>query len=44
VFDGVFETIDEAGALVLLTAKGRQTIPAADIYFQTGGAADASGD
>lgn len=38
VYDGVFETIDSAGALVLATAKGRQTIPAADIYFQTGGA------
>ncbi|MDG1282892.1 MAG: biotin--[acetyl-CoA-carboxylase] ligase [Pseudorhodobacter sp.] len=44
VFDGVFETIDEAGALVLATAKGRMTIAAADIYFQTGGAGDASGD
>ncbi|QMU57795.1 MAG: biotin--[acetyl-CoA-carboxylase] ligase [Boseongicola sp.] len=30
---GTFETIDEAGQLVLTTAKGRVTIPAADVYF-----------
>lgn len=30
---GVFETVDEAGQLVLKTAKGRVTIPAADVYF-----------
>ncbi|MEM7719919.1 MAG: biotin--[acetyl-CoA-carboxylase] ligase [Pseudomonadota bacterium] len=30
---GVFETIDEAGQLVLRTAKGQVRIPAADVYF-----------
>ena len=30
---GVFETIDDSGALVLRTAQGRVTIPAADIFF-----------
>lgn len=30
---GVFETIDETGALVLATAKGRIAVPAADIFF-----------
>ncbi|MGR3660114.1 MAG: biotin--[acetyl-CoA-carboxylase] ligase [Paracoccaceae bacterium] len=30
---GTFETIDATGQLVLSTAKGRQTIPAADIFF-----------
>ena len=30
---GTFETIDEAGQLVLATPKGRVTIPAADVYF-----------
>jgi BirA family biotin operon repressor/biotin-[acetyl-CoA-carboxylase] ligase len=30
---GTFETVDEAGQLVLLTSKGRVTIPAADVYF-----------
>jgi len=25
--------VDEAGQLVLLTSKGRVTIPAADVYF-----------
>ncbi|WP_041527340.1 biotin--[acetyl-CoA-carboxylase] ligase [Paracoccus aminophilus] len=32
--EGVFEGIDEAGALVLMTAEGRKVIPAADVYFQ----------
>lgn len=31
--EGIFETIDETGALVLATAAGRVAIPAADIYF-----------
>ncbi|WP_413868850.1 biotin--[acetyl-CoA-carboxylase] ligase, partial [Albidovulum sp.] len=31
--EGRFETIDEAGALVLRTAAGPRAIPAADIYF-----------
>lgn len=31
--EGTFETIDPAGNLVLLTAKGRQAIPAGDVYF-----------
>lgn len=30
---GRFETIDEAGALVLDTAQGRRVLPAADIHF-----------
>jgi BirA family biotin operon repressor/biotin-[acetyl-CoA-carboxylase] ligase len=30
---GTFETVDTAGNLVLNTAKGRVTIPAADIFF-----------
>ncbi|MBV1868250.1 MAG: biotin--[acetyl-CoA-carboxylase] ligase [Marinosulfonomonas sp.] len=30
---GTFETIDVSGQLVLSTAKGRQVIPAADIFF-----------
>lgn len=30
---GRFETIDEAGNLVLITAKGQRIIPAADIFF-----------
>ncbi|MDO5704305.1 MAG: biotin--[acetyl-CoA-carboxylase] ligase [Paracoccus sp. (in: a-proteobacteria)] len=32
-FTGIFETIDDTGALIILTAQGRQVIPAADIYF-----------
>jgi BirA family biotin operon repressor/biotin-[acetyl-CoA-carboxylase] ligase len=31
--NGTFETIDDRGALVLRTAKGRLAIPAADIFF-----------
>jgi len=30
---GTFETIDEAGRLILITAQGRQAIAAADIFF-----------
>ncbi|MEM7320473.1 MAG: biotin--[acetyl-CoA-carboxylase] ligase [Pseudomonadota bacterium] len=30
---GTFDTVDLQGNLVLLTAKGRVTIPAADVYF-----------
>ncbi|MFN3647894.1 MAG: biotin--[acetyl-CoA-carboxylase] ligase [Gemmobacter sp.] len=30
---GIFETIDESGALVLRTPRGRETLPAADLYF-----------
>lgn len=30
---GTFDTIDEAGHLVLITAKGRKVIPAAEVYF-----------
>ncbi len=30
---GTFETIDETGALVLMTAKGRLVLPAADVFF-----------
>ena len=32
-FTGVFETIDADGQLILQTAKGRQAISAADVYF-----------
>lgn len=38
---GTFQTVDATGNLVLNTAKGRVTIPAADIYF--GGEGHASG-
>ncbi len=31
---GVFETIDESGAIVLKTAKGRLALPAAEIFFE----------
>lgn len=31
---GVFEGIDDSGALILATAAGRQAIPAADVYFE----------
>ncbi len=31
--DGVFQTIDDTGALVLMTPAGRRTIPAADVFF-----------
>lgn len=31
--EGTFETVDEEGSLVLNSAKGRITIPAADIFF-----------
>lgn len=30
---GIFDTIDENGNLVLITGAGRQSIPAADVYF-----------
>lgn len=30
---GTFETVDEEGALVLKTANGRITLPAADVFF-----------
>ena len=30
---GIFECIDDTGALILKTASGRQVIPAADVYF-----------
>ena len=32
-FTGRFETVDEAGQLVLQTAKGQVRIPAAEVYF-----------
>lgn len=31
---GTFEDIDQTGALILATARGRHAIPAADIYFR----------
>ncbi|MFD1508994.1 biotin--[acetyl-CoA-carboxylase] ligase [Lacimonas salitolerans] len=40
--EGRFETIDDTGNLVLVTAQGRMAIPAADIFFE--GGTDASGD
>ena len=30
---GIFETVDDAGALVLRTASGRVALPAADVFF-----------
>lgn len=30
---GLFDTVDEAGNLVLITGSGRHVIPAADVYF-----------
>lgn len=33
---GTFDGIDDAGALVLTTAAGREVIPAADVYFSEG--------
>jgi len=30
---GTFETVDAHGSLVLMTSKGRVSIPAADVYF-----------
>ncbi len=30
---GTFETIDDTGALVLITAKGRMVLPAAEVFF-----------
>jgi BirA family biotin operon repressor/biotin-[acetyl-CoA-carboxylase] ligase len=30
---GTFETIDTSGALILRTAEGRETIPAAEVFF-----------
>ena len=40
--EGIFETVDPSGALVLKTVQGRQAIPAAEVFFQ--GGSDASGD
>lgn len=31
--EGIFETIDDSGALILATATGRVAIPAADVFF-----------
>ncbi len=31
--EGTFETVDDAGALILRTASGRQAIPAAEVFF-----------
>jgi BirA family transcriptional regulator, biotin operon repressor / biotin---[acetyl-CoA-carboxylase] ligase len=33
VHEGTFDSIDPAGNLVLITAAGRMTIPAADVFF-----------
>ncbi|MCV2880701.1 biotin--[acetyl-CoA-carboxylase] ligase [Actibacterium sp. XHP0104] len=32
--EGIFDTVDIAGNLILTTAQGRQAIAAADVYFQ----------
>jgi BirA family biotin operon repressor/biotin-[acetyl-CoA-carboxylase] ligase len=40
---GRFETVDETGALVLATADGRVTLPAAEVFFE-GGDGHAAGD
>lgn len=32
-FTGTFETIDDTGALILITAQGRQAIPAGEVFF-----------
>ena len=31
--EGTFDTLDDSGALVLITAAGRRVIPAADVFF-----------
>lgn len=31
--EGIFETLDETGALVLRTPRGREAVPAAEIFF-----------
>lgn len=31
--DGIFETVDATGALVMMTAEGRVAIPAAEVFF-----------
>ncbi|RBI87219.1 biotin--[acetyl-CoA-carboxylase] ligase [Rhodosalinus halophilus] len=40
---GRFETVDEAGRLILVTPQGRQAIAAADIFFAEGDAHAAGG-
>jgi BirA family biotin operon repressor/biotin-[acetyl-CoA-carboxylase] ligase len=30
---GTFETIDASGNLILITAEGREAIPAAEVFF-----------
>jgi BirA family biotin operon repressor/biotin-[acetyl-CoA-carboxylase] ligase len=35
-FYGVFETVDDTGALILHTSKGSQSITAAEIFFEEG--------
>ena len=30
---GVFDSIDDTGSMVLITAQGRIAVPAADIFF-----------
>jgi BirA family biotin operon repressor/biotin-[acetyl-CoA-carboxylase] ligase len=40
---GRFETVDESGAIVLATARGRVALPAAEIHF-AGGTVRASRD
>jgi BirA family biotin operon repressor/biotin-[acetyl-CoA-carboxylase] ligase len=31
--EGIFDTIDETGAMVLRTSDGLRAIPAADVFF-----------
>ena len=33
MYEGLFETIDDTGSLVLHTSSGRMSIPAADVFF-----------
>jgi BirA family biotin operon repressor/biotin-[acetyl-CoA-carboxylase] ligase len=33
VLHGTFETVDETGRLVLVTAAGRRAVPAAEVFF-----------
>ncbi len=41
---GIFETVDETGAIVLNTDNGLVVLPAADIHFPSKGAGDAVSD
>ncbi|MFP4406312.1 MAG: biotin--[acetyl-CoA-carboxylase] ligase, partial [Rhodosalinus sp.] len=36
VVTGSFEDVDDSGRLILMTARGRQAIAAADVFFAEG--------